>query len=367
MSILRSIGFKIGEAQARAPKVFLIGALLLTLVLLPGIPILFSHIEPSLEKVLPQDIAEVQLMQTMRSQYGADMLVIVARSQTTVLEPKAQQYLDELATRVRSQDYVLSVDALSDLARSTNNGELLPTQEAYEELVYADARSNQFVSSQRDLALLHVRTDTGANAHAVSEVLAAIQGDIADLESTNPGLSIRVSGFNAIDNDTFQIIRSDFIKITGLSFALMVIVLLLYYRGSLKKTLYSLAIMMFALIWTLGLCGYLGLPLNVVTMVAAAMIMALGSSYGINSVYHFYDDFLLQYPLKKAIAHFQEFLIVGLTGSALAEIAAFLALLFGLMPSMHALGIMLAIGIACALLASVLVLPVLFYLWEQSP
>jgi predicted RND superfamily exporter protein len=101
-------------------------------------------------------------------------------------------------------------------------------------------------------------------------------------------------------------------------------------------------------------------------MVAAAMIMALGSSYGINSVYHFYDDFLLQYPRKEAIARFQEFLIVGLSGSALAEIAGFMALLFGIMPSMRSLGIILAIGIFFALFVSVVILPAFFSLLEND-
>ncbi|HIH23594.1 TPA: MMPL family transporter [Candidatus Woesearchaeota archaeon] len=146
----------------------------------------------------------------------------------------------------------------------------------------------------------------------------------------------------------------------------MVAFLLVHYRFDIKKTIYSMVIMMLSLIWALGVTGYAGIELNVVTMVAAAMIMALGSSYGINSVYHFYDDFLVQYPRKEAIAKFQEFLIVGLSGSALAEIAGFMALLFGIMPSMRSLGIILAIGIFFALFVSVVILPAFFVLLEKD-
>ncbi len=365
---IRSIGYSIGKKQAAHPWFFVGLAVLITLATLPGIPLLLQNVEPSLEKVLPQDIPEVKTMNDMRSAYGADMLYIVVTptgTNTDVYAPENVRYLDMLASRLRSVDNIKEVRSFADVTRD-EKGNIPLEKHAIEQAAARDPRTAQYVSQDRSVTVVMIRADTGASATTVARVVGDIKDALFSLEPVNPGVATQVTGFGAIDHATFQVIISDFTRITGVSFALMILFLLIYYRFSIKKTVYSILIMMLSLIWALGVTGYLGIQLNVVTMVAAAMIMALGSSYGINSVYHFYDDFLVQYPRDEAIAKFQEFLIIGLSGSAFAEIAGFLALLFGIMPSMRSLGIILAIGILFALLVSVLILPAFFFLLEKE-
>ncbi len=364
---LRDIGYRIGKAQSQRPWMFLIAALILTVVLIPGIPLLLNNVEPSLEKVLPQDLEEVRVMNDMRSQFGADMLYVVLTADgaaSDLMDQQSVKYITELSAALSTVEDVRQVMSIADVVAPDG---VVRERATLVRVAHDDPRGARYVSADMRTGVIMIRADTGASADTVGEVLAGIHETIAALEEQNPGLTVRVTGFGAIDQATFKVIIADFLRITGISFALMIGFLLIHYRGSLKKTLYSMAIMVFALVWALGVTGYLGIELNVVTMVAAAMIMALGSSYGINSVYHYYDDFLLQYPRDEAIAKFQEFLIVGLSGSALAEVGGFLALLFGMMPSMRSLGIILAIGILFALAASVLVLPALFALLESGP
>lgn len=368
MSAIRKFGYKLGKLQGKYPKVFLFAAILITLILLPGIPILLGNVEPSLEKVLPQDIEEVKLMNQMRSEYGADMLYIVLVNENNVnpYSPDTIRYIDSISNALRTSENVLEVDSIADIIKQSNNGVIPNTQNEIQSILDKNPLTQMYVSQDKSVFMIQIKTDTGSNVPAIKSVIGEINFVGLMYETENPGFDFKVTGFNAIDQATFNIIISDFIKITGISFGAMVLFLLVYYRFSFKKTLYTLVIMIFSLIWTLGLIGYIGIKLNVVTMVSAAMIIALGSSYGINSVYHFYDDFLLQYKKDEAIAKFQEFLIIGLSGSALAEIAGFMALLFGTLPSMHDLGIILAIGIFFALFVSVVILPVFFFLLENE-
>jgi predicted RND superfamily exporter protein len=364
MKQLRSLGFKLGLLQAKHPYFFVMLAVLITIVTVPGIPILLSNVEPSLEKILPAQLEEIRLMNDMRSQFGADMFFIVITSDSTsVLSQDILQYIDSLSSTIRQQEYVVQTQSVADLLKQQVG--TIPTDTAITTQL-VKSMAYPFVSDDQTTTYIQVQTDTGASAQTVGQVMNDLKTSIAFTQGFNPGVDVSVTGFSAIDNATFSVILSDFAKITLVSFGLMVIFLLIHYRFSVKKTIYSLVIMIFSLIWALGVTGYIGIELNVVTMVAAAMIMALGSSYGINSVYHFYDDFLLQYPKSLAIPKFQEFLIVGLSGSALAEIAGFLALLFGIMPSMSDLGIILAIGISFSLIVSVCILPAFFYLLESD-
>jgi hypothetical protein len=366
--LIRDIGYRLGAIQSERPWLFVIIALLITLATLPGIPMLLDNVEPSLEKVLPQDIEEVEVMNDMRSAYGADMLYIVLTTEganTDLATPANLRYIDALAQSLRAVDNIREVSSVADIVKE-DAGRIPLDSQGVLDVASRDPRFAQYVNADRSIAVIMVRADTGASAATVGAVLSDIKFTIMTLENENPGLSTQVTGFGAIDNATFKVIIQDFSRITIISFLLMIAFLLAYYRFDVKKTVYSMLIMVLSLIWALGVTGYLGIELNVVTMVAAAMIMALGSSYGINSVYHFYDDFLLQYPRKEAIARFQEFLIVGLSGSALAEIAGFMALLFGIMPSMRSLGIILAIGIFFALFVSVVILPAFFSLLEND-
>lgn len=369
MSAIRKFGYNLGVYQSKHPYYFVTIALVITLLTIPGIPLLLAHVEPSLEKVLPPSIEEIKLMNDMRSQYGADMFFIVitpSNSNKDLLNYKTITYLDALANTIRQQDYVVNVQTIADSIKKINGGIIPQDSSRLDEIITALPSNYRFLSADKSVSYIQIQTDTGSSAKTVTRVIEDIRASMELLNGFNPGVEQKITGFSAIDHATFSVIISDFAKITAVSFALMVLFLLIHYRFSIKKTLYSLVIMVFALIWALGVTGYIGIQLNVVTMVAAAMIMALGSSYGINSVYHFYDDFMLQYPKTQAIAKFQEFLIVGLTGSALAEIAGFMALLFGLMPSMRDLGIILAIGISFSLFVSVMILPAFFYLLEPD-
>lgn len=369
MSFLRKSGYSLGKVQARRPWMFVVLALIITIVTIPGIPILLGNVEPSLEKVLPQDIEEVKIMNDMRSQYGADMLYLVLTvdsSHGDVLDPHYVKYVDTLSQAIRNLENIVDVVSVADFVKMQSQDNIPLEKKSIEKLVLNNDQAMSFLNKDRTITIIRIKSDTGASAKTVTKVIDDIKFTQSFIAINNPGFEISLTGFNAIDNATFKVILSDFAKITLISFGLMIIFLLLHYRFSIKKTIYSLVIMMLSLIWALGVTGYIGIKLNVVTMVSAAMIMALGSSYGINSVYHFYDDFLLQYDKKEAIAKFQEFLIMGLTGSAFAEIAGFLALLFGIMPSMQDLGIILAIGIFFALFVSVVILPVFFFLLEGN-
>ena len=53
-------------------------------------------------------------------------------------------------------------------------------------------------------------------------------------------------------------------------------------------------------------------------------------------------------------------------GASLTTMAGFLALLFGVLPAMKTLGIILAIGIFTTLIGAIFLLPVIIYLYDVS-
>ncbi len=353
---LQQIGTKIGMLQEKNPYLFIIGFVLAFVVALPGLFLLLDNVEPSLEKVLPQDLEEIILLNNMRSEFSADMVHIVFFIEEPlfdVLDPQVFQYLDMFTQRVVENDFVFSTQSIANLLQ----GPLPQSIESSMQLL-THPHIYSLINYDRSLTVMHVQTDTGATASSIASVVSDIEMELERLENSNPGLRYYITGFTVIDKATFTVIISDFMKITGLSFFLIVAFLLLYFRSFIKVGI-SLSLLGFSVLLTLGFVGYIGIEITVVTMVAAAMIMALGISYAVNILYEYET---IAKSVKSKLPQLQQKLIVALIGSSLTTSSGFLALLFGVIPAMKNLGIILAMGILITMITGILLIPVLLHI-----
>jgi len=368
MNLLEKIGTSIAKKQISKPKIFLSILFLILLLVAPGIPLLLGHVEPSLEKVLPQQVQELKVMNLMRGQFGADMMYLLVSVKGPVYDVRdssAMNYMDLLESKLRLNNFLIDVNGLPELVKQVNNGVIPDSNEEIKNLLLLNPNTMMFLNDDYSTAIIQIKSDTGSSASIIKEVVQEIESTINSLESQNPGLEISITGFNAIDKATFEVMMKDFALITGFSFLFMLLFLLFYFRGSIRKVFMTISVIIISLIITLGLTGYLGITITVVTMVAAAMIMALGVSYGINVTYEYY---LLRKnnDKKESLKILVKNLIRALVGSSFTTSAGFLALLFGVIPAMKNLGIVLAGGIVVTLLVSILFLPVIIYLLDKQ-
>ncbi|MFW5746510.1 MAG: efflux RND transporter permease subunit [Nanoarchaeota archaeon] len=353
--------------QIRRPLLFLAAFAVITLLLVPGIFQLVSHVEPSLEKVLPQDIRQVRTMNEMRTQFGADMMYLLVYADppvTDIRNPQFLSYVDSLGQKIRTREHVEDVQSVVDRIRLQHQnipGSLAQT----EDILARDPFAAQFISEDYSFTVIRVRSDTGASAELVTKVIEGIEADIASLEPVNPGARVQITGFNAIDKATFEVIMSDFLRITIISMLLVGIVVFATFR-SLRKGMLPMVVVMTALLWTMGIVGYLGLTITVVSMVAAAMIMGLGIDFGIHVVHSYYHLRQEGKGSKSAMKDTMQELLRAMMGASFTTISGFLALLFGILPAMKNLGIILAIGIFTTLLGAVFLLPVIVVLTDRQ-
>ncbi len=349
-------------------KTVLIIMFVLFALLIPAIPSLIKNVEPSLEKVLPQETEVVSLMNDMRAQYGADMMYLVLEDDGVYDLRLAEsiKYIDLLSQKISSEEFILDVYSIANIVKEHTGGIIPSSDEKIKQILKSDPRTSLYLSSSMDFGFIQIRSDTGAEAAVIKRVVQDIEADIESLEGYNPGIKSSLTGFNAIDKATFEVIISDFTFITGFSFLFILILLIFYFKGSFKKVLYTVAVIMISLIMTLGIAGYLGLTLTVVSMVAAAMIMALGIDYGIHITHKFFDFKKKLGSAREAIIATQEELFRAMLGSSLTTSAGFLALLFGVIPAMKTLGIILGVGIVVTFLVTVVFMPAILYANEKN-
>lgn len=364
---LETIGMKLGEKQTKKPMLFITALIIILAITLPGIPLLLNNVEPSLEKILPQEIQEVQTMNDMRGQFGADMMYLLVETNGPaydVRDPDVVKYVDILSERLRGNQYILEVSNIADVVKEVNNDVIPESNTQIQKLIALHPYTPRFVNQDYDLTVIEIRSDTGATSSTINQVVNEIRNEIEIMQEQNPGVDVRLTGFNSIDKATFEVIIADFQYITGFSFLFMLIFLGFYFKST-KKVIASVLVIMTAVMITLGITGYLGLTITVVSMVAAAMIMALGISYGINVTVEYY---LIRekHDKKTVLKELNKHLVRALIGSSLTTTAGFLALLFGIIPAMKNLGIVLAIGITVTLIISIFFLPVILYLGDKN-
>jgi hypothetical protein len=361
--MIEKIAKGIVKAQIEKPFVFLWVFGIVTLLLVPGIFNLVGNVEPSLEKILPQDIEEVKTMNDMRAQFGADMaylLVYADGSIGDVRDPVFLNYIDSLEQKILTYDVILQTQSLVTEVKVLNGG-VIPNSI---DVVKSLNTSQRLVNQDYSLAIIQIKSDTGSSASRIKYLVEALEGDIASLDNVNPGARVEITGFNTIDKATFEVIMSDFGFITLISMALVMIVVFLTFRSVVRGS-FPMVVVMTALVWTMGFAGYLNLTITVVSMVAAAMIMGLGIDFGIHMVHTYFEN-RKKHNSEEALEETMTELLRAMLGASLTTTAGFLALLFGVLPAMKTLAVILAMGILNTLLGAIFLLPVIVYLYDKK-
>lgn len=366
---LEEIGRKLGEMQTKYPKKFLWAVFIITLIMIPGL--LQMKIEPSLEKVLPQDLEVLKQMNSMRDQFGADMVYVFYETEGSAYEdarlPEILKQVEATEQKISHENNILMVNSYAAMVRDYNNG-IIP--EDYEKIkeIHEQAKSINdprvnLINHDFTILLTEIKTNTGANAGAIKQVVGDIRFDI---ENTNQlGLNTGLTGYNALDKATFEVILSDFSYTTFIAFAFVGIVVYLTFR-SLSLGMIPMVVVMISLLWTNGTVGYLGIAMTVASMGAAAMVMGLGIDFGIHLISIFKEFREMGKSLKESIILTLEKDIRAIVGTAITTIAGFLSLWFSSLPAMADLGTILLLGIFYSMIAALLLMMPLVYFYEKK-
>lgn len=343
---LEDIAERIVTLQLSAPLGVLGSVLLLTFLLLPGIFQL--NIKPSTEAILPADDPSVQSLYTLRTKFYGDTTYIVFESQD-VRNQYVLSSLQRITNRLTTHEDVATVrsPATPVLAQYDD----IPGEAALERIDY-----DALVSDDYSTGVMAVQTDTQARAPSIRSVHDHIT---TVFEAELPNTKYQLTGYNMIDLATFQVIMNDFATITVFSFAAVLTTLYLVFR-TVKKMLLPLTPVLLALTWMLGIGGYLGVNLTIISMVSAAMIMGLGIDFGIHVTKHYYNTAGKPADLKETMRELSR----GLLGGALTTSVGFLSLLFAALTGMHGLGLFLFTGILSAYIGAVILLPTIIILTE---
>jgi predicted RND superfamily exporter protein len=248
--IVEALSARLVDIQAESPWRVLGVLAVLTVLVVPGA--LNLEVKPSTEAILPGDDPAVESLDSLRAEFYGDTTHVVVQ-QSDVRKQEVLERLERVENRVEKLENVRSVTSPASMFSQD-----IPADR--DELVEKDYRGT--VSNDFDTALVSVRADTQANPSEIDKLHSSLSRIV---ETEMPSAEYSLTGYNMIDLATFQVIINDFIRITGVSFGAVLLVLYGFFRDPVQM-LFPVVPVVFALVWMLGLGGYLGADLTIISM-----------------------------------------------------------------------------------------------------
>lgn len=307
-----------------------------------------------------------------------DNLMIVIEPQGEggdVFDPKTLAAIGELTERSWQLPFVRRVDSITNFQHTYAEGDelivrdLVPDPGAVTPEAAAAAKAaaldrvelvNFFVSPKTDVTLIQVRfTLPGVEPTLeVPSIVAAAKAMRADIEKAYPFLDLRLTGSVMINNQFSVSGQQDGQTLMGPMFIAILVVVGLALRSILGTTSVLVVILLSA-ISGLGALGWMGLPLNSVTVLAPLYIMTLAVASAVHILASCRQT-MIETPDRKVWArkaledHMGAIIVACVTTSI-----GFFSLNFSISPPFRQLGNVVGIGVLAAMFFTLTLLPAL--------
>ncbi|MEZ5923980.1 MAG: MMPL family transporter [Hyphomicrobiaceae bacterium] len=290
---------KIGLVALRWPVVMFLIMAAVTALSLVGISRI--KVDDSLTELFRTSTPEFKQYESLSTRFPSseyDVLVVV-EGQDLLARDKLER-LRTLATDLQLIDSVNGVVSLFSARTEPEKGKIppplfpddLPSGAAYDELI-AKVRANEIIkdkllSADGTLALIVMALD---HETVVGQGLAAVVGEIEQtvndsLEGT--GLVTQLSGAPVMQLEIRNAVANDQMKYNGLGLLIGAVIAIIFYRRVSLMLLTAFPPVL-AIIWSIGLLGWLDVRLNLFLNVMGPLIMVMGFSDSMQIVFAMRD------------------------------------------------------------------------------
>ncbi len=370
---------------------FLVIGLVLGSTVLAALPLQSLRFEGDVEASFPANDPVIGYNKMVEERFGIRDLIMVGvfnnnPDENGVFNPRTLGIVKEFSEKiallpgikaVRDED-VASVATMDNITGTTDGMNVDPFMEAVphaphalkalRQALFANAMFVNWVVSRDGTGLLIMAKMEPSEGTLESSarrmaVYTTIRDMVQDKKAAGVPEFFHIAGRGALEVNFEEEGRRD--METFLPLILVVIVTTLYctYR-SLRGVLLPLAVVVVAVIWTLGIMAAVGVPMSFVTSMMPVVLMAVGVADGIHILSRYYDE-LLEHPDTSS----SEAVIVAMREmwqpvilTSLTTAAGFLSFLTAAMVPVRYFGVFTGVGILAAMVFSLTMLPAMLSL-----
>lgn len=190
-------------------------------------------------------------------------------------------------------------------------------------------------------------------------IMPYLEGIMPEVERIlGPGLEVEVTGLHRLVGNTISAALTTLLR--SYATALVVItVLMIVLIGSVRMGLLSMLPNLAPVIFTLGLMGWLGLPLDMISLMVGAIVIGLAVDDTIHFMHNFQREYASTGDIDEAVAHTLRGTGQALLFTSCVLTCGFLVYTQAYMQHLYTFGVMTAAAIVMAFLADVTLAPAL--------
>ncbi len=316
--------------------------------------------ESDFDEMDPQDLEIVQLNKQVQDKFdqGEATVILIELDPHSELsdpildarDPRIIEFVKELDSNLRQNSNVEDVFSVGMVYVSVPE-----TLEESKDFLENIPGSERFFAKDYSFTFVNVYTDAGFDEQKIREINDLIDQIILD-SSPPGGVKITVTGDPPLIAVMFNFLISDSFR-TLIYAAIFILFLLFFLTRAIKKSFLIMVPLIFGLLWTAGTLGWTGVPITIATAGMSAMLLGLGVEYSIFLFSRYEEERRAGLKLNDAIIKTLSTTGASTTSSGLTTVIGFSVLTFSVFPMLADMGFSLAVGIAYALMSTMVVLP----------
>ncbi len=350
------------------------GLVALTLIALAGIvdPLTGQpriRIDPSLNEMLPADDPARRFYEELLERFGSDDVVVVALISGALFTPEGLATLERTSDALERADGVQRVESLATAVRLraieddveisgffddrvTTDAQALALRD---ELVEDPLRAGSFVSADGRATAILVTFARLPEDEFLARGLDL--GVLATARESAPDMQVVMAGTPHVKAEVGRLLEGELTVMVPIVFVLMSVLSCGFFR-SVRFGMVPLASVALGLLWTVGLMGWVGHDLNIVTTLIPPLVLALGFAYSTHVVAGFVADDEAGTPADRALRALAH-TAFPITFTALTTAAGFLSLTSNGLAVIRGFGVFAAVSTGATLLAALTLAPLL--------
>ncbi len=365
---------KFMESLARFQHRYAVAIFIVTLLFTSFIALGVSniHLQTDINKELPQDLDVIKLQNRISDTFGgSDTVMVLVKLDTTcdiksapqdIREPGIIKMLSGIENSIKQEPSVSSVQSAATFFGSPDN--VPGNTELVKKIFSKIPDSGMFFNRDYSATMMIVSADLGGSEDKINSFVSRIRKDIEGVEK--PACTdITITGNPPIRAVLLEMLQHDMVYTMALA-AAIILVLLVILKKSLTRGMLVFTPLFLGLSWTLGIMGWLDIPLSIATVGVGAMILGLGTEYGIFLVERYEEEREKGKSREDSLVTALPSVGSGIIGSGTTTIVGFLALVLATMPMIQHLGETLALGIFCILFSTIAIGPALIVVEEKA-
>lgn len=298
-----------------------------------------------------------------------------ARSQNW--KPREQHFIDFLAERVNPIREMASMGDFENILL-TDDGELLihKTLRAFDmdpsrvesEIMGNELMVDGVVSRDKTVALLVAELGTRQDdAEAQLRAYRIFRDMVADYQAQHPEFKdeVFIAGMPIFIAAQQEIIDHDLALLFPIVFVLISTLLVCFFRKPLGLLLPLLNIL-FCTIWTLGLMALLEVPVDLLTSVLPVFLFTICCSDAIHVMAEYYEQKYAGQSNREANRATMRLMMMPVVLTTVTTIATFLISTATNIVSIRNFGVFMSVGLAAALVISLLLIPAWIAVWGKD-